>query len=148
LLIFGVVLSGSRTGALGVLVLSVWGLCDRRLSTSARALLLAAPLFYGLAWAGMWAWAHQAGHVFGAEGRLSLNSGGDISSSRFAIWSNAWEMVLREPLLGVGLGEFNLAWTLTEFPMRCWCSRCSRPGAARGMAKAIRGSPSAPPSCW
>ena len=27
-------------------------------------------------------------------------------------------MIAREPLAGVGFGEFNLAWTLTEFPHR------------------------------
>lgn len=118
LLTFCVVLSGSRTGALGLLVLAVWGVCDGRLSMSTRRLLIAAPLLYALAWAGMWAWAHVGGHVFGAEGRMSLNSGGDISSSRFAIWLNAWQIVLREPLLGVGFGEFNLAWTLTQLPDR------------------------------
>jgi hypothetical protein len=118
LLTFGVVLSGSRTGALGVLVVAVWGLCDRRLSNSTRAMLIAAPMLFALGWGGMWAWAHTAGHVFGAEGRISLHSGGDISSSRFAIWSNAWDMAMREPLLGVGIGEFNLAWTLTRFPDR------------------------------
>jgi Virulence factor membrane-bound polymerase, C-terminal/O-Antigen ligase len=56
--------------------------------------------------------------VFGGAARLSLSSGGDISSSRFAIWSNALTMLAREPLTGVGFGEFNLAWTLSEFADR------------------------------
>ncbi len=117
-LAFAVVLTGSRTGALGVLVLTAWGLCDRRLSRATRGLLVAAPLIYTLGWLATWFWANAGGHVFGAESRMGLQSGGDISSSRFAIWSNAWAMTLREPLLGVGPGEFNLAWTLSEFPNR------------------------------
>ena len=43
---------------------------------------------------------------------------GDISSSRFGIWSNTLALIAQQPLRGVGFGEFNLAWTLTEFPGR------------------------------
>jgi Virulence factor membrane-bound polymerase, C-terminal/O-Antigen ligase len=43
---------------------------------------------------------------------------GDISSSRFAIWSNTLELIRLHPWFGVGFGEFNFAWTLTEFPNR------------------------------
>jgi O-antigen ligase len=118
LLVFAVVLSGSRTGALGMLVLAAWGLLDRRLSRPARLALMASPLIFAAMWWGMTAWAHESAHAFGGEGRLSLDSGGDISSSRFAIWSNALTMLAREPLTGVGFGEFNIAWTLTELPHR------------------------------
>lgn len=117
LLIFGVVLSGSRTGALGALVMGAWGLADKRLSKAARILLMATPFVYALAWSAMWAWAHGGDHAFGAQRSLTL-SGGDISSSRFGIWSNAWTLITHEPLLGTGLGEFNLAWTLTRLPDR------------------------------
>jgi len=116
--VFGLVLSGSRTGALGCLVLAGWGLLDRRLSRPVRALLLATPLLFALVWVGMSGWSHASERSFGGESRLSLQSGGDISSSRFAIWSNAWVMLGREPLSGVGFGEFNLAWTLSAFPDR------------------------------
>jgi Virulence factor membrane-bound polymerase, C-terminal/O-Antigen ligase/Protein glycosylation ligase len=117
-LVFALVLSASRTGVLGTLLLALWGLVDRRLSRPARALLLASPAIAGLAWAGLTAWAHASSQVVGAETRLAFGSGGDISSSRFAIWSNALAMVAREPFAGVGFGEFNLAWTLTAFPDR------------------------------
>jgi hypothetical protein len=117
LLLLGVVLSGSRTGLLGTLMLALWGLVDRRLSRLARAALVIAPLFALLAWAGLAAWAHGTGHAFAGEGRLSAG-GGDISSSRFAIWRDTLTMLMREPWLGVGFGEFNLAWTLTELPQR------------------------------
>ena len=118
LLLLAVVLTGSRTGILGTLMLAVWGLVDRRLPRASRALLVASPLVFGLLWAGMSAWAHDTGHLFGAEGHVSLGGSGDISSSRFAIWSNALSMIAREPWAGVGYGEFNIAWTLSAFPDR------------------------------
>lgn len=40
------------------------------------------------------------------------------SPSRLAILSNAWELTLANPWLGVGWGEFNFAWSLTPFPAR------------------------------
>ena len=116
LFLFGVVLSGSRTGALGTGVLLVWGVLDRRLSRSTRWLLGAMPLFYLLFWFGNSAWADYSHHVFGGETRFSTS--GDISSSRYAIWSNTIELIKAHPWLGVGFGEFNFAWTLTPFPGR------------------------------
>jgi len=115
-LLFAVVLSASRTGLVGALLLAVWGLLDRRLTRDARWLLCAMPLLYAVAWLGLSAWAHHDPRAFAGEARLS--HGGDLSSSRFAIWSNTLELIRREPWLGVGYGEFNLAWTLTEFPHR------------------------------
>jgi hypothetical protein len=61
-------------------------------------------------------WAALASQAFGGSARLATE--GDLSSSRFAIWSNTLELIRREPWLGVGFGEFNLAWTLTPFPGR------------------------------
>ena len=43
-MLFGVVLSGSRTGLVGVAGLVFWGLLDRRLSRASRGLLMASPL--------------------------------------------------------------------------------------------------------
>lgn len=118
LLALALVLTGSRTGLLGLGVLAAWALLDRRLSRGARVGLLALPLIYGASWFGVTMWAHGTGHAFGGEGRLSPGGNGDISSSRFGIWSDALELLRREPLAGIGFGEFNLAWTLTEFPHR------------------------------
>lgn len=115
-MLFGVVLSGSRTGLLGALLLALWALADRRLSRSVRAMLLFAPVFTASAWGALAGWAHATGHAFGGEGRLSAV--GDPSSSRFAIWRDATAMLACEPWTGVGLGEFNLAWTLSPFPDR------------------------------
>jgi O-antigen ligase len=116
LFVFGVVLSGSRTGALGTGVLTAWALLDRRLSRSTRWLLGLMPLFYLVFWLGNSAWAEYSHHVFGGETRFS--TAGDISSSRYGIWSNTFALIKAHPWFGVGFGEFNFAWTLTPFPDR------------------------------
>ena len=116
LLLFVVVLSASRTGAVGAVLLAVWGLLDRRLSRGARVLLLLAPVAYALFWLAAAAWAQAAQQVFVGADRFS--GGGDISNARFGIWSNALALIAMHPWAGVGFGEFNFAWTLTPFPGR------------------------------
>lgn len=113
--VFTVVLSASRTGMLGVLVLAVWGLLDRKLSRASRLALLLTPLMLALSWGLMWAWAHLGAHAFGAESRLAEGAG---SPSRLAILRNTWALLQMHPWTGVGWGEFNLAWSMTPFPDR------------------------------
>jgi len=113
----GVVWTASRTGMLGMGLLSVWAIRDKHMSRPMRLMLLLAPVWYGLWWLAMAYWAHVgAGHTFAAEARL--NDGSDISSSRFKIWSDTLELIRANPWFGVGWGEFNLAWTFTELPHR------------------------------
>jgi O-antigen ligase len=114
--VYVIVLSASRTGALGMLTLAAWGLLDRRLSRSARTTLILAPLVYGACWWGMTVWANASHHIFGGQTRFG--GSGDISSSRFGIWSNTLSLIKMHPWFGVGFGEFNFAWTLTPFPGR------------------------------
>ena len=114
-MIFGVVLTASRTGLVSVGVLALWGLLDRRLSRPARALLLSAPVLYALAWFGMARWAEFSQHTFGGAARLAET---DVSGSRFGIWGNTLSLIRAQPWTGVGYGEFNLAWSLTPFPGR------------------------------
>jgi len=116
LFIFVIVLSASRTGTVSVGLLAVWALLDRRLSGRTRVLLLLAPVAYGVFWLGTSAWADYSHHVFGGETRFSTK--GDISSSRWGIWSNTLALIRMHPWAGVGFGEFNFAWTLTPFPGR------------------------------
>ncbi|MDE2627957.1 MAG: O-antigen ligase C-terminal domain-containing protein [Burkholderiales bacterium] len=116
LFIFVIVLSGSRTGALSVVLLAGWGLLDRRLSRFTRTLLLLAPLVYAAFWLGTSAWADHSHHVFGGETRFTTK--GDISSSRYGIWADTLALIRMHPWAGVGFGEFNFAWTLTPFPGR------------------------------
>jgi hypothetical protein len=115
LMTFAVVLTASRTGVLGVGLLALWGLLDRRLSRPTRLLLLLSPLLYALGWLGLSAWAEASRHAFGGETRLAE---ADLSGSRFGIWANTLELIRQQPWTGVGFGEFNLAWTLTPFPGR------------------------------
>ena len=115
LMIFGVVLSASRTGLVSVVLLALWGLVDARLARTTRALLLAAPLLYAAAWWGMAQWAAASSHSFGGAARLAES---DISGSRFGIWANTLALIRQQPWAGVGWGEFNFAWSLTPFPGR------------------------------
>lgn len=112
--VFTVVMSASRTGFIGIGMLAVWGVVDRTLSRGARLSLLATPLMLLLSWWLMAQWA-DSGHAFGAASRLSEGAG---SPSRLAILRDAWALTLAHPLLGVGWGEFNVAWSLTPFPTR------------------------------
>jgi O-antigen ligase len=115
--VWGVMLAGSRTGAIGILTLAAWGALDRRLSRSGRLVLLAGPLAYALLW---WATSqvlHPGHQAIGAGARFS-GSGPFETYTRFSIWSNALALAAMHPWVGVGFGEFNFAWTLTPFPTR------------------------------
>lgn len=113
--VFAVVLSASRTGFIGIAMLALWGMLDRKLSRSARLSLLATPLMLGISWWLMALWSAESGHAFGAASRLSEGAG---SPSRLAILRDAWALTVANPLFGVGWGEFNFAWSLTPFPDR------------------------------
>lgn len=115
LMLFGIVLSGSRTGIVGALVLAAWGVFDRGLSKDARRLLWSTPLLFGAFWVLMAWWAHATQNTFGAAAHVL---GAEISSSRFAIWRDTLSLIAAHPWLGVGFGEFNFAWSLGVFPQR------------------------------
>jgi O-antigen ligase len=114
LIMYGVFLSGSRTGLLGgSAVLVTWAVFDSRLSPATRVALVVGV---GFAWAMPWVSAHLPFGAHRSVGIATRASDGD--SSHFAIWKNAIEMVQQQPWRGVGWGEFNFAWTLTPFPHR------------------------------
>jgi O-antigen ligase len=114
-MVFGVVLTASRTGLVSIALLALWGLVDAHLYRRVRALLVASPLFYAAAWKAMVWWSDAMQHTFGGTARLAET---DVSGSRFGIWGNTLTLIAREPWAGVGFGEFNFAWTLTPFPGR------------------------------
>jgi O-antigen ligase len=116
-LLFTVVLTASRTGVIGVAMLALWGLVDRRLPGRVRLLLLASPVFYALAWWGMAQWA-AAGHAFHGGQRMTATLHGYGSDSRVTTWLNTLEMIRAQPWAGVGFGMYNFAWTMTPFPGR------------------------------
>lgn len=117
LLLFGVVLSGSRTGLMGLLILVGWGLLDRRLSRLSRGLLIASPLICAVSWwlLDLLATVQGPGAHLGAATRVGES---DPSGGRFAIWRDTLVLIGRNPWFGVGFGEFNFAWSLTPFPHR------------------------------
>jgi O-antigen ligase len=115
LLAAGLVLTASRTAMLGVLLLAVWGVLDKRLTPASRRLLWAAPLAYALCWAVLTQGAHSAQKMLAVEGRLAE---ADLSASRFAIWADALTLIRAQPWTGVGFGEFNFAWSLSVLPQR------------------------------
>ncbi|MEO8151556.1 MAG: Wzy polymerase domain-containing protein [Rhizobacter sp.] len=114
-LLFGVVLTVSRTGTVCVVFLALWGVIDRHLSRFTRVLLWLAPLVYVLCWLGVSEWAQTGAHDFAGATQLHK---ADPSSSRFGIWANTFTLIAQNPWFGVGWGEFNFAWTLTPFPGR------------------------------
>jgi hypothetical protein len=114
-MLLAVLLSASRTGWVGVAILVLWGLFDRRLSKFSRGMLLVSPFAFWLGWMAMAEWAHHTSHVFGSELRLGE---ADLSASRSRIWSNTLALIRAHPWTGVGWGEFNFAWSLSVFPDR------------------------------
>lgn len=112
---FGVVLTVSRTGAVCILLLALWGVIDKQLPRFSRVLLWLLPLFLVLFWMGVTEWAAASQHAFAGDDQLHK---GDLSSSRFGIWKNTLALIAQHPWTGVGWGEFNFAWTLTPFPGR------------------------------
>lgn len=117
-MLFGLVLTASRTGMVGVAMLALWGIVDRRLGKSSRVLLWLLPLLYVLSWflAAQVGGAADAAGSF--QGDKQLHRGDNISNSRFGIWANTLSLIAAHPWFGVGFGEFNFAWSLTPFPGR------------------------------
>ncbi len=142
--VFGVMLTSSRTGTVGIVMLFGWGLFEAglplltrlaarwhgrvaalpgtltaarpALSPASQWMLLATPVAYALFWAALALWSHHSHEVFVGEARFS--GAGDVSASRFKIWSDTLALIASHPWLGVGFGEFNFAWSLTPFPHR------------------------------
>lgn len=113
LIMYGVFLSGSRTGLIGgAAVLLLWAAFDRSLSASTRIALVV-----GVAFACVLPWLSLHAS-FMPHGVGTATRAADRDSSHFAIWRNTLEMIRQQPWLGVGWGEFNFAWTLTPFPHR------------------------------
>lgn len=106
-----VVLSGSRTAMLTVAVLVLWAALDRSLAPSLRKVLMFAPLMLVGGWLLAAAWGMLDGHAY--IGQVRLQQSGDLSSKRLAIWADTLRLIAEHPLLGVGVGGFNFAWTLT-----------------------------------
>lgn len=113
--VFTVVLSASRMGLLGILMLFFWGLLDRQLSRAARLSLLLTVLMLATSWWLMGIWASSGEHVFGAANRIG---DGAAKSTRYTLWAHSIELIKQHPLTGVGWHAFNLEWTFGHFTGR------------------------------
>lgn len=116
LFVFCMLLSGSRTGWIGIALLVIWGAIDWRLSPRVRIALGSTAVMFAISWGLMDLYAALGDHAFRAQSRLSGEGAG--SPARLAILANALGLLARYPLTGSGWGDFNLAWTLTPFPDR------------------------------
>jgi len=114
LMLFGIVLTGSRTGLLALLFTAVWGLADRNLDKRLRVGLCVAPFVALLMLAAVAAWG-SSGH--GSINPLDRGDAG-ITAFRSEIWKNCVALIREQPWLGVGWGQFNFAWSLTPFAER------------------------------
>lgn len=118
LLVFAVVLTASRTGLVGVMLLAAWGMVDRRLPGRVRALLIACVGLYALGWWGIEQWSAATGASFYGNDQVAKTLHGDASSSRGRIWANTLAMIAEQPWRGVGTGAYNFDWSMGVFPDR------------------------------
>ncbi|HEY9023706.1 MAG TPA: Wzy polymerase domain-containing protein [Burkholderiaceae bacterium] len=114
-IMLGLVLTGSRTGLVALALLAAWGIADRQLARPLRLALALSPLLAILMSWGVNA-AASANHVAAAV--TDRSDATDVTAFRGEIWSQTLTLIGQQPWLGVGWGDFNLAWTLTPFGAR------------------------------
>ncbi len=123
-LVFGVVLTSSRMGLVGLAGLALWGLWDRHLPGRLRLLLsIGVPGLGALGWLCMEQWALHTGHYFYGDDQVHKTLHGDASSSRFRIWQQTILLIGQHPWFGVGPGAYNFYWTFTPLhdrPTQFW----------------------------
>ncbi len=118
LLVGAEVLNASRTGMVGVVLLALWGMVDRRLTRGVRLAMVSGIAVYLLGWWAMEQWASLQGQIYYGDDQLRKTLHGDASSSRGRIWSNTLALIAQHPWTGVGAGAFNFHWSMTPFPDR------------------------------
>lgn len=113
LLAAALVLSGSRWGLAGLLLLGIWVLVDRCTSPALRRVLVFAVVSC-LATTLFCQWAGELGaNASGLAARWQADTGLDAGrNGRWPVWKAAWSLALQHPWTGVGWGQFNLAWSL------------------------------------
>jgi O-antigen ligase len=114
-IVLAIVATSSRTGIVGIGLLTAWGLADRRLAKGPRIALWLLPAATAAIWFGVQQWAHAKSLPFSLSARVG---NGDVSAFRFNIWHDALALIAQNPWIGVGWGNFNFAWTLTPFGFR------------------------------
>ena len=119
-MVFAIQLTGSRTGALNIIVLLGWALLDRRLSKASRLLLVALPFIFIL--------DHYLIIMINSIGQQVITGGGlrEIATgmsvgdfkARLYLWLNTIDVIIAQPWTGVGFGEFGIAWFLSPLGAR------------------------------
>jgi len=114
-IMLGLVLTGSRTPLVALALVAVWGVADRQLARPLRIALVASPFV-----AVLMSWGvHVVANAFDVQAAVTERSDAtDVTTFRGEIWAQALQLVKAQPWLGVGWGDFNLAWTLTPFGAR------------------------------
>jgi len=116
-LVFGVSVSGSRTGMVALVLVSLSVLVFKWGGIRSKTSLLIAvflPLMLAFFYAGlMFLDAMNVRPHFGSERLQNLQ--GDWSGSRFSAWSTAWEMITQNAWLGVGVGRFQFHYLLGDW---------------------------------
>ncbi|MCV2352560.1 Wzy polymerase domain-containing protein [Paucibacter sp. B2R-40] len=112
---FALVLSASRTGLLGLILLTAWAFFDPGTGRKGRNMLRLTPLLFAAAWLLALALAGQKGIDLGAQTRLA---DGASSPPRMVLLRDAWQLMREHMYWGVGWGEFNFVWTLTPTAVR------------------------------
>ena len=110
LMIFGLVLSGSRMAVIALLMMALWGALDRRLSGPVRIALVGSPVVWGLL---LWITGWWIAHYTSLGPSLTDRGNAGITAYRADIWRAALMLIREQPWLGVGWGQFNFAWSLT-----------------------------------
>ena len=118
LLCGGLILSGSRMGLLGLLMLVAWGAVDlvrgRELAWARLALVPMAFFWSAL----RWALAHYSGLAIFERYQPPVVATSDVealTSYRNVIWKQALVLLQDHPWAGVGWGKFGAYWALTPF---------------------------------
>ena len=115
LMLLGLVLTGSRTPFVALVLLAAWGLADRQMSRPLRIALVLSPLVAVLLSAGV----HVLADILHIEAGITDRSdAADVTSFRSEIWRQSLVLIRQDPWFGVGWGDFNLAWALTPFSAR------------------------------
>jgi hypothetical protein len=121
LLCGGVVLSGSRMGLVGLLMLVAWGIADfvrgRDLASARLALVPLAGFWFALRWvlanySGLAFFEGYSGPVLGPSNVEAL------TSTRNVIWKHALVLLQDHIWTGVGWGKFGVYWALTPLEGR------------------------------
>lgn len=115
LLVLGIVLTASRMGLVWLGLMLLVAVLESSWHREVRRLLAAALPLALICW---WL-ANQLLNAQGADLALTQRTADwASSSSRTTLWRESLQMVIAQPLFGVGWADFSFAWTLTPFDGR------------------------------